>query len=285
MFNMTNQMLFRKAERRKAKLRLGLVGPAGSGKTWSALAIAKGIGGKVALIDTESGSGDLYANSFDYDILTLSAPFSPDRYIEAIMAAEKANYDIIIIDSLSHAWAGSGGVLEMQGKIAEREKNSYTSWRTITPKHNALVDSMLQSTSHIIATMRSKTDYELVEDERGRKVPRKIGLAPVQREGMDFEMSLVFDIDWNHEAKPSKDRTGLFPNDKFIKLSEETGKEILTWLETGLESTPDCFRCYSIKKIRVPSAGKQQIQGKEYDFCELCQTEYLNSQQKNQLMS
>jgi hypothetical protein len=152
-------MAFRKAERRKARLRLGIAGPSGSGKTYSALLIAFGLGGKVALIDTENGSGDMYPHLGDYDVLTLRAPFTPDKYIEGIREAEKAGYSTVIIDSLSHAWAGEGGLLDQHGKIADSGKgNSYTAWRSITPKHNALVEAMLQSSCHVIATMRTKTE-------------------------------------------------------------------------------------------------------------------------------
>lgn len=129
---------FRKAERKKAKLRLGISGPAGSGKTYASLQIAIGLKEKIAMIDTENGSGDLYADICDYDILQITAPFTPDKYIQAIKAAEEAEYGTIIIDSLSHAWAGEGGLLDLHGKIADSGKgNFYTAWRFVTPKHKA----------------------------------------------------------------------------------------------------------------------------------------------------
>ena len=182
------EMDFRKAERRKAKLRLGITGPAGSGKTYGALLIAQGLGGKTVLIDTENGSGDLYAASFSYDIGQISAPYTVQKYLSAIHDAEEADYEIIIIDSLSHAWNGEGGLLDMQGKIADssRSGNSFAAWRQVTPWHNKLIDMMLNSKCHIIATMRSKTEYIQTENERGKTEIRKVGLAPVQREGMSF---------------------------------------------------------------------------------------------------
>lgn len=148
-------MEFRKAERRKAKLRLGITGPAGSGKTYGALLIAQGLGGKTVLIDTENGSGDLYAASFSYDIGQISAPYTVQKYLSAIHDAEEANYEIIIIDSLSHAWNGEGGLLDMQGKIADssRSGNSFAAWRQVTPWHNKLIDMMLTSKCHIIARL------------------------------------------------------------------------------------------------------------------------------------
>lgn len=227
-------MAFRKAERRQAKLRLGLIGPSGSGKTYGALLIAQGLGGKIALIDSENGSGELYANMCDYDVCQLTPEFTPQKYIAAIHEAERMGYDVIIIDSLSHAWAGAGGVLEMVDKRKGRG-NDFTAWRDVTPQHNALVDAMLQSPCHIIATMRSKTAYDMEKDERTGKVkPVKIGLAPVQREGMDYEFTVVLEIDQQkHMAEATKDRTSLFDGEVF-KITPETGSKLKAWLETGL---------------------------------------------------
>jgi hypothetical protein len=232
----SNTNPFRKAERRKAKLRCALAGPSGSGKTFSALLMAFGLGGKVALIDTENGSGDLYAHLGEYDICPITAPFIPDKYIAAIKAAEAAGYDVIIVDSLSHAWAGEGGLLDMQGKIADSGKgNSYTAWRSVTPKHNALVEAMLQSKSHIIATVRSKQDYVQEKDEKGKVTQiKKVGMAPVQREGLEYEFTVFFDLSMQHEASASKDRTSLFDS-RFIKPSPELGKELLAWLNSGAD--------------------------------------------------
>jgi len=227
--------MFRKAERKKAKLRLGLVGPAGSGKTYGALLVAMGLGGRIAMIDTENGSGDLYAGLGDYDVCTLSAPYEVQKYLTAIKDAERAGYDVLIIDSLSHAWAGEGGLLDQQGKIADAGRgNSYTAWRQVTPWHNKLVEAMLTSPCHVIATMRAKTEYILEENERGKKEPKKVGMAPVQRDGMDYEFGVVFDISGNHTAQVSKDRTSLFDG-RVFQLSKETGETLRAWLETGAE--------------------------------------------------
>ena len=224
-------MEIRKAERRKAKLRLGITGPAGSGKTYGALQIAFGLGGRIVLIDTENGSGDLYAELGDYDVCTLEAPYSVQKYLEAINLCEKSGYNVIIIDSLSHAWAGSGGLLDMQGHLAD-SMNSFSAWRKVTPLHNRLIDAMLSSKCHIIATMRSKTDYIQTENERGRTEIKKVGLAPVQRDGMEYEFGLVFDLSMNHMATVSKDRTGLFDGKVFM-LNQETGETLREWLNTG----------------------------------------------------
>lgn len=231
--------LIRKAVRRKAKLRLGLVAPSGAGKTYSALKLALGLGGKVGMIDTEHGSGDLYAHLGDYDIIGITAPYTVAKYREAIKAFEDAGYNVIIIDSLSHAWAGDGGLLDKQGKIADSGKgNSYTAWRIITPEHNGLVEAILQSPAHIICTMRAKQDYVQEKDDRsGKTIVRKIGLAPVQRDGMEYEFSVVLDIDAQHVAHASKDRTSLFDG-RYFTITDKTGAELLQWLEAGEAPPP-----------------------------------------------
>jgi hypothetical protein len=227
-------MAIRKAERKKAKLRLGLAAPSGAGKTYSALLMAFGLGGKVGLIDTEHGSGDLYAHLGDYDIIGIEAPYTVAKYTAAIREFEQAGYTTIIIDSLSHAWSGDGGLLDKQGKMADRGTNSFAAWRTITPEHNALVDAMLQSPCHIIATMRAKQEYVLETNDKGKQQPKKVGMAPVQREGMEYEFTVMLDIDMGHIASASKDRTSLFDG-QFFKISKATGEQLLAWLETGVE--------------------------------------------------
>jgi len=226
-------MEIRKATRQKAKLRLGICAPSGAGKTYSALMLAFGMGGKIGMIDTENGSGDLYAHLGIYDIIPVSAPYTVRKYLEAIKTFEQAGYTTIIIDSLSHAWAGTGGLLDKKDAIGG---NSYTAWRSVTPEHNSLVEAMIQSRCHIIATMRSKTEYVLEPDEKGKMVPRKVGMAPVQREGMDYEFTVMMDIDWNHNAHASKDRTSTVDG-QYFKITKETGKTFLDWLNTGEEPT------------------------------------------------
>jgi hypothetical protein len=228
-------MQIRKAERRKAKLRLGIAAPSGAGKTYSALLMAFGLGGTVGLIDTEHGSGDLYAHLGDYDVISIEAPYTVDKYVKAIRAFEEAGYSTIIIDSLSHAWAGDGGLLDKQGKMADRGTNSFAAWRTITPEHNNLVDAMLRSPAHIIATMRAKQEYVLETNDKGKQQPKKVGMAPVQREGMEYEFTVMLDVDMHHIASASKDRTSLFDG-RFFKIGKETGEELLQWLETGSEA-------------------------------------------------
>ena len=226
-------MEIRRAERKKAKLRLGIAAPSGAGKTYSSLLMAFGIGGKIGLIDTEHGSGDLYAHLGEYDIISIEAPYTVNKYREAIKAFESAGYTTIIIDSLSHAWAGDGGLLDKQGKMADRGTNSFAAWRTITPEHNALVDAMLQSPCHIIATMRAKQEYILETNDKGKQQPKKVGMAPVQREGMEYEFTVMLDVDMGHIASASKDRTSLFDG-QFFKIEKKTGETLLEWLENGV---------------------------------------------------
>lgn len=223
----------RKAQRFQAKLRLALAGPSGAGKTMSGLKLAHGLGGRVCMIDTERGSGDLYANLFDYDIITLTPPFKPERYVEAIHAAEKAGYDTIFIDSLSHAWSDEGGLLDQADRMQAAGKNRFTMWAELTPQHRQMVNAMLNSPCHIVVTVRSKQGYAMETDEKtGRTNVRKVGLEPVQRDGLEYEFTVFMDIDQNHQAHASKDRTNLFKNEIF-EIDEKMGGRLLAWLNEG----------------------------------------------------
>jgi hypothetical protein len=227
-----------RATKRRAKLRLGMSGPAGSGKTYSALLIAGGLGGRIGMIDTEHGSGDLYADLLPegYDVLQLTPPYTPARYVEAIHALEDAGVQTIIVDSLTHAWTGEGGSLDRQGKIADKSGNSWQAWRQVTPEHNALVEALLQSKCHIIATMRAKTEYVQEKDERtGRQTVRKIGLAPIMRDGIEYEFTTFLELDLHHMAFAGKDRTRLFDGSIF-KPDVETGRRLLEWLDAGVDA-------------------------------------------------
>ena len=229
--------MFRKAQRKQAKLRLALAGPSGSGKTYSALLIAKGIGGPVAMIDTERRSGELYSHLYEYDVSPIDGPFDPQAYIDRIKAAEDAGYNVLIIDSLSHAWAGVGGILDIKDRIAKssRNNNDFTAWREATPKHNELVDSILKSSCHIIATLRTKTAYEVIQEEGKKAKVTKLGLAFVQREGLDYEFTVVLDLSIDsHIASSTKDRTGIFDG-QYLTPSEETGRRLLEWLNSGTD--------------------------------------------------
>lgn len=221
--------LFKPACKKQQKLRLLLEGAAGSGKTYSALLIAKALGKKIAVIDTEKGSASLYDKLVEFDICEISPPFTPERYIAAITEAEKAGYEVLIIDSISHEWSGKGGCLDLQAALGGR----YQDWAKVTPRHNAFIDAILQSNLHIIATARTKTDYETTNTNGKMKV-EKVGLKTEQRDGLDFEFTLVFRLNENHIASANKDRTSLF-NGKEAVIDENVGAQLLQWLNDGEE--------------------------------------------------
>ena len=230
----------RKAERKQAKARVAFVGPSGTGKTYSSILFARGLAGpngRILMVDTEHHSGELYSHLTDYDYAEIDPPYETEKYIEAIHVAEDNGYDVLILDSISHAWAGQGGLLEQQDTIANRSANKFSAWGEITPKHQKFVEAILSADCHIIATMRSKTAYALIPDASGKTKPEKLGLAPVQRDGIDYEFSLVIDIDRSHTAQASKDRTGIFDTRIFCP-SEAEGAELKAWLEGGAVPAP-----------------------------------------------
>src|SRR4030042_1297621 len=227
-------MDLRKAERKQAKIKMGLQGPSGSGKTYSALLIGYGLSNdwsKIAVIDTENHSADLYAHLGNYKVLNLAKPFTPETYIEAVEVCEKAGMEVIIIDSISAEWEGQGGILEIHGNMTG---NTFTNWNKVTPRHNAFVQKMLQSPCHLIATIRSKQDYVLSE-KNGKYVPEKVGLKGITREGLDYEFTVVLDLDIRHNASASKDRTGMFMDKPQWIITEKTGQRIMEWCKAGVD--------------------------------------------------
>jgi len=227
-------MQLRKATRKKAKIRLGLSAVSGGGKTYSAILVAKGLCGdlsKVAIIDTENGSADLYAHLGDYNVLPLTAPYSPERYIEAIRSCEQAGMEVIIVDSISHEWDGKGGCLE----IVESLGGKYQDWAKVTPRHQAFIDAILHSPCHIITTVRRKQDYEMTKVD-GRVKVEKGGLKEITREGFEYELTINLELDTKHNATASKDRTGLFMGKPAFVPSEKTGETIAEWCEQGEEA-------------------------------------------------
>lgn len=224
-------MEFKKAQRSQARLRLALAGPSGSGKTYSALLISKGLGGKVAVIDTEHGSASLYDTVTEFDVLNLQPPYRPERFVEAIKAAEEAGYDVIIIDSITHEWNGSGGCLELNDEIArvKYRGNTWSAWNETTPRHRAFIDAILASRCHVIATVRTKTETAQV-DENGRKTVKKLGTKTEQRDGAEYEFTTVLDLVHDgHAATVSKDRSGRFAGDP-KPITVETGVMLKQWL-------------------------------------------------------
>lgn len=226
------------AERRQAKIKMALQGPSGSGKTMGALQTAYGLcqsWDRIAVIDTENYSASLYAHLGQYLVLNITAPFTPKKYIEAIQICLRAKVEVIIIDSISHEWEGSGGILDIHSNMT---RNSFTNWGRLTPRHNAFVQAILQSPAHIIATIRSKQDY-VMSERNGKQVPEKVGLKGVTRDGMDYECTVVLDIDIKHNAIASKDRTGLFMDKPEFRITPEIGQKILAWCEQGKPLSPE----------------------------------------------
>ena len=227
-------MNLRKATRQKAKIRLGLSAVSGGGKTYSALLIAYGLCGdwsKVALIDTENGSGDLYADLGPYNVLPLAPDFTPEKYIQAIKACESAGMDVIIIDSITHEWDGKGGCLEIVDKAGGR----YQDWAKVTPRHQAFIDAIIGSSCHVITTVRRKQDYEMTKTQDGKVKVEKAGMKEVTREGFEYELTVNLEMDTRHNATASKDRTGLFIDRPAFVPTVDTGKLIRQWCEQGVD--------------------------------------------------
>lgn len=229
-------MELRKAQKSKSKLRIGIAGTSGSGKTYSALLLASGMTSwdKICVIDTENGSADLYDGLGEYNVITLKAPFAPERYIEAIKTAEDAGMEVIIVDSITHEWDGEGGCLEIVDKLGGR----YQDWGKVTPRHQKFIQSILQSTAHVITTVRKKQDYAMTQDTNGRLKVEKKGLKEITREGFEYELTLSFDVGQNHLANTSKDRTGIFMDKPEFLITAETGKTVKNWAEKGVEPEP-----------------------------------------------
>jgi hypothetical protein len=227
-------MELRKATRKKAKIRLGLSAVSGGGKTYSALQVAKGICGdwsKVAIIDSENSSADLYAHLGGFNVLPLTAPFPPEKYIDAIKACEKAGMEVIIVDSITHEWDGRGGCLE----IVEALGGRYQDWAKVTPRHQAFIDAITQSPVHIITTVRRKQDYEMMKEPNGKIKVEKAGLREITREGFEYELTINLEMDIRHNATASKDRTGLFMGKPAFVPGEKTGEIIAQWCDQGEE--------------------------------------------------
>lgn len=226
---------FKRATKAAAKLRLGLIGPAGSGKTMTALRIASGLGGRIAVIDTERGSASLYhgERGLDFDVLELET-YQVERFLEAIQDAATGGYSTLIIDSLSHAWAGKGGILEFVDKAGKRNQSggNFGAWRDATPRHNALVDAILGAPLHVICTLRSKVEY-VVENVGGRNQVRKVGMQPVQRDGLEYEFTVVGDVTQEHDLIVTKTRAAFLKDAVIREAGEELGKQLAAWLSDG----------------------------------------------------
>lgn len=253
---------FKKAERRQAKLKIAISGPSGSGKTYSALRLAKGIGGKTAVIDTENGSASLYADRFDFDTLEIEPPYTSQKYVAAIDAAEKAGYKVIVVDSFSHLWAGEGGTLDQKSARDARGGSGFANWKEPKQAYGQAKNAILHSTSHIIVTLRSKQAYLQVEDG-GRTKIQKAGMDPIAEPGIEYEFTVVFDAQMDHKVQASKDRTALFVGEVF-QVTEDTGAKLMAWLAGA-----------------KPQEAKPQEQPSGA-FCAACGSELIETKQKGQ---
>ena len=250
-------MELRHASRKKAKIKMGLQGSSGAGKTMSALLIAYGLCGnwsKIAVIDTENHSAELYAHLGDFYVLPMTAPFTPEKFVQAIDLCVKARLDVIIIDSITHEWDGTGGILDIHGAMAG---NSYTNWSKVTPRHNDFVQAMLQCPCHVVATIRAKQDYVLVE-KNGKQVPEKGGLKGITRDGMDYEFTLVLELNCKNHATATKDRSGLITGKPEFIPTIDTGKIILEWCMIGADH-PNYDQKEELKKAIAAATSPEQL--------------------------
>ncbi len=258
-------LAFKKAERKQAKLRLALTGPSGAGKTYSALLMAAGLGKRIAVIDTENHSASLYAGLPgipEFDVIDIEPPYTIDKYLEAITAAVDAKYDVLVIDSISHAWAGEGGLLEKKGALDVRGGNSYTNWAPVTKEHEKFKAALLHSSIHLMVTMRSKQDYILEVNDKGKSSPRKVGLAPIQRDGMEYEFDMVLDVAMDHNASVSKTRIRDFDG-KLFTPTKKTGEALLAWLNEGAvaKDEPVALAIHAPTPSTVPLTPPAEPQG------------------------
>ncbi|WP_026947317.1 AAA family ATPase [Algoriphagus marincola] len=223
----------RVSKRSQARIRIAMQGPSGAGKTYSSLLLAFGLTGnwsKIAVIDTENQSADLYAHLGQYNVISVGSPQTPEKYVEAIEICEKAGMEAIIIDSISHEWET---LLDIHSNMPG---NSFSNWAKITPRHNALLNKILSCSAHVIATVRTKQDYVLT-DKNGKMVPEKVGLKGVQRDGLEYDFTIVFDVNIRHQASASKDRTGMFVDVPDFVIGVETGRKIADWCMEGASAS------------------------------------------------
>jgi len=264
---------FQKAVKEQVKLRLAIYGPAGAGKTASALRIAHGIGGRIAFIDTENYSASRYADGlnfaggfvpFNFDVVSLQKP-TIANYVEAIQAAENAGYNVLIIDSLSHGWQELLEDIDNLTK-AKYKGNSWRAWSEGTPKQKSLIRAITQSNMHIIATMRAKTEWDTVKDDMTNKIkPVRIGLAPEQGKGIEYEFDMLMEINDSHYATIIKDRSGKFQDMEIHCPDEKFGKELAEWLTQGVVPvrTAPQPEPISISKPTVPKPKFPEISAEE----------------------
>lgn len=225
--------MFKPASKKEAKLRLALTGPSGAGKTWTSLQIATQFGGKIAVVDTERKSASKYADQFVFDVVDIEPPFHPIKYIEAIQEAQQLGYTTIVLDSLTHAWMGTGGILSIVDDIAShsQSQNKFTAWNEGTRLYNDLINAIVQSDIHVIGTIRSKQEHVLEKDEKGKNQVVRVGLQPIQRKDFEYEFDLVMAMDVKNTGTISKTRCRDLPMGMVIpKPGKNVAKTLMTWL-------------------------------------------------------
>lgn len=246
-------MKLNQAQRSQVKLRIGLSGPSGFGKSYSALLLAFGITNdwsKVAIIDTENNSANLYAHLGDFNVLQLNEPYSPERYIEAFKACENEQMKVIIVDSISHEWQGKGGCLEIHEQLGGR----FQDWSKVSPRHRSFIEAILNSSCHIITTTRRKVDYSMDTTSNGKTRVVKHGTKEITREGFEYELTVNFElVNDNHLVKASKDRTGLFMDKPEFVINKATGRKLLQWCNEGVslqKAIEEVEICESIEGLK-----------------------------------
>ena len=274
-------MQLQQTKRHNVKLRLGISGASGFGKTYSALRLAYGMTQdwtKIAVIDTENSSASLYSNLGNFNVLELSAPFSPERYIEAINICEKANIEVIIIDSITQEWQGEGGCLQIHENLGGR----FQDWASIKPRHQKFIDRILGSSSHIITTARRKTDYSLDVGSNGKSKVIKHGTKEITSEGFEYELSVNFElINENHLCKVSKDRTNLFSGKPEFIINPNIGKQLVNWCNEGvsLETIKqEILACTTLEGLRHLYQKHKDLQEQIKPFIIYRKTEIESSQ-------
>lgn len=275
-------MQLKQSKRQNVKLRLGISGASGFGKTHSALLLAFGMTqdwSKVAVIDTENSSASLYSDLGNFNVLDLKAPYNPERYIEAIELCEKSNMEVIIIDSITHEWNGTGGCLQIHEQLGGR----FQDWGKVTPRHQAFIDKILQSSCHIITTTRRKIDYSLDIGSNGKTKVVKHGTKEITREGFEYELTVNFElVNDQHIAKASKDRTGLFMNKPEFIITSKTGERLLKWCNSKPISVKEVIdqinSCLSISEL-------SNIYNKYSDFQQKLEPQFRNKKQQLEQLS
>ena len=262
------------AEKSQLKARVLISGAAGSGKTIAALELASALGSRVAVIDTENGSAALYSDKYKFEMLNLQPPYPPEDFVQAIKVAENSGFDVIVVDGITPEWSGTGGCLDLHTKLGGR----FQDWAKITPRHRKFIQKILECSTHIICTCRSKQGYAM--DEQSKKVT-KMGMAPEQRDGLDYEMTLVFNIiNQTHLAEATKDRTGLFDGKQFL-ISKNTGLEILEWLNSGTPAKSPAPTITDVRNLLI-SAGVKSIPDFKKVMMQVFGEEYSTLEELNQ---